>query len=121
MKKILVGILVLSMLIAPVQPFAFAGKVEWTDPVKTSWDVATYYPERILLNLGTGLENLTLGWTDILVRPHRVEFPPYGIVEGVFNSVIFTVGGALKVAFFWLPVNIPLPHGGVRLIEEWSE
>jgi len=69
--------------------------------------------------LGRGLQNGTLGWTELVARPQaEVQAKgaaglAKGLLDGVAYGTMRTVTGAAEVATFWLPLPVtyqpPLP------------
>jgi putative exosortase-associated protein (TIGR04073 family) len=62
--------------------------------------------------LGRGLQNGTLGWTELVARPQaevQAKGAPglvKGLLDGVAYGTIRTVTGAAEVATFWLPLPV---------------
>lgn len=78
------------------------------------WTKEEKYFEKISHKLGFGVLNLLTGWTAILFEPGLSDrfFP--GLGKGVLYAVTNTAGGALHAATFPIPLDLPLPEGGVR-------
>lgn len=90
---------------------AFAESSPWTDKPT--------YNEKAVGKLTFGLKNLTLGWTELIRRP--MEAPKNvkgvfgGLGEGIINTVVYTVGGALHTVTFPITsLDVPIRHGGVK-------
>jgi putative exosortase-associated protein (TIGR04073 family) len=72
--------------------------------------------------LSRGLQNGTLGWTEIVARSQaevQANGPRglvKGLLEGISHGTIRTVTGVAEVATFWspLPVRYRPPHSGPR-------
>ena len=85
------------------------------------WTTETTYQGKMMGKLGFGLKNLLLGWTEIIEQPvegakseHIAGFGK-GLFTGLYDGVLYTVGGALHVVTFPIvDVDVPLPEDGVR-------
>ena len=102
MKKIISLVVVLSMLLAPV---AFAAASPWTEE-KT-------YGEKTIGKLGYGLTNTLLGWTKIFSTPNEYSTEGKnvwsGVGQGLIDMGVTTVLGAVQLATFMIPADIPIP------------
>ncbi|MFH1208496.1 MAG: hypothetical protein V1673_02915 [Candidatus Omnitrophota bacterium] len=107
MKKIMSLVIVLSMILAPV---VFAAS-PWTEE-KT-------YGEKTVGKLGFGLTNTCLGWTKIFTTPNDYSNEGKnawsGVGQGFIDAVVVTIGGAVQLVTFPIPVDVPLPGNGVDL------
>lgn len=62
--------------------------------------------------LGRGLQNSTLGWTEVVSRPQAevAQNGASGLVKGLLDGValgtVRTVTGAAEVATFWSPLPV---------------
>ena len=105
MKKTLAMLLVLALL-----PACAIAASPWTE--------ADSYTDQITQKLDFGIKNLLTGWTEALTTPYEAkqadECVTKGFVEGVYNGLIYTVGGALHTATFFAPVDIPIKDNGVQ-------
>lgn len=81
---------------------------------KSPWTEETTYVEKSIHKLGFGLTNLTMGWTALLFEPVREENKFSGLAKGLWRTVTNTVGGVIHTATFPMPVDVPLPDGGVN-------
>ena len=106
-KKVSILILIFSLLAAP----AFAA----IDFKASPWTTKTGCVDKAVGKLGFGLKNLILGWTELFTEPYQQKSLA-GAGEGLFNTVADTVGGALHVVTFFLPIDVKLPQGGVDII-----
>src|SRR3989338_5871265 len=101
MKKIMSLVVILSMLLAPV---AFAAS-PWTEE-KT-------YGEKTAGKLGYGLTNTLLGWTKIFSTPNDYSSEGknvwQGVGQGLIDAGVTTVLGAVQLATFPIPADIPIP------------
>ena len=108
MKKA-VGIMLIVML-ALTPTLAFAA---------SPWTQGANYSERVGQKLQFGLTNTLLGWVDLFVEPNKAASAGgntwAGVGKGLTDSVLNTVGGALHLVTFPIPVDIPLPDDGVQL------
>jgi len=100
MKRFLLAVLIVMMAVSFVQAPAFAVEAE--------------YHKTVSNNLNSGLQNLLLGWTEIIMQPINDPAVLPGFLKGPLYAVIVTIGGALKIATFAIPIDIPLPDGGVN-------
>jgi len=107
MKKIMSLVVILSMLLAPV---VFAAS-PWTEE-KT-------YGDKAVGKLGFGLTNTVLGWTKMFTVPNDYSTEGKnawaGVGQGLIDAAVVTVGGAVQLVTFPLPVDVPLPGNGVDL------
>lgn len=101
-----IAALVLSlMIVAPV----YAGSFEPSD-----WTREPTYVGKISQKLGFGFLNITAGWMAILFEPCKDGQNFFvGVGKGVGYAVTNTAGGILHAATFPIPVDVPLPHGGI--------
>ena len=101
MKKIMSLVVILSMLLAPV---AFAAS-PWVDG-KT-------YGEKVSGKLGYGLTNTVLGWTKIFTTPNDYSSAKknvwQGVGQGVIDTAVTTVLGAVQLVTFAIPADIEIP------------
>lgn len=77
------------------------------------WTKETTYVEKSINKLGFGLLNGLTGWTALFFEPMREENKFTGIVKGAWRTLTNTAGGALHIVTFPIPVDLPLPDGGV--------
>lgn len=87
---------------------AYAGSFEPSD-----WVQESTYLEKISHKLGFGFLNMTAGWTAFFFEPAKDQNFFVGVGKGTVYSFTNTVGGVLHAATFPLPLDIPLPHGGI--------
>lgn len=111
MKKFITSILILNIFITPV---AFAES--FTSVKSSSWTKQESYGDKTVHKLGFGLLNITLGWVAIPFQISKnMDTNPYtGLAKGIWLTATNTVGGALHAATFPIPLDIPLPAGGVQ-------
>ena len=111
MKKFFISVLCLSIFLAPA---AFAESFTSVKP--SSWTQQASYGDKTVHKLGFGLLNLTVGWVAIpfQVDKHWDTNPYTGLAKGLWLTLTNTVGGVLHTATFPVPLDIPLPQGGVQ-------
>ena len=109
MKKTLAVVVLVVAAVFLTQTLAFAA---------SPWVAETTYAEKAGGKLGFGLKNALLGWTELLTRPVDYHDKGKNVFEGfgagVVYALIYTVGGALHAATFFVPVDIPLPNDGIQ-------
>ena len=107
MKK---AILIMLCVLTIMPSLGFAG---------SPWTEKTTYGDKLKGKLDFGLRNLLGGWTELITRPKEAydkkENFLYGVGRGLYNSIMFTVGGAVHVITFPIPIDVPLPGNGVQL------
>ena len=108
-KKVFALLLIFVLLAGPVfaaQPSPWTKEADWTG--------------KSLSKLGYGLKNVVLGWTEIFTQPSDAAKKGGNVVTGVgkglWNAVADTLGGAIHTVTFFIPVDVPLPDGGVSLM-----
>ena len=83
------------------------------------WTEKTSYGDKAVGKLEFGLKNLLGGWTELITQPkahHKGTEIFQSIGKGVWNTLVYTVGGALHVVTFPITnVDVPLPNNGVSL------
>ena len=101
MKKIMSLVVILSMLLAPV---AFAAS-PWVD--------GKNYGEKVGGKLGYGLTNTVLGWTKLFTTPNDYSSAKknvwQGVGQGMVDTVVTTVLGAVQLVTFPIPADIEIP------------
>jgi len=101
MKKIMSLVVILSMLLAPV---AFAA---------SPWADGKNYGEKVGGKLGFGLTNTALGWTKLFTTPNDYSSAKknvwQGVGQGVVDTVVTTVLGAVQLVTFPIPADIEIP------------
>lgn len=86
------------------------------------WADGATYSEKAVGKLKYGLTNTLLGWTSLFRTPaaevQAGSNVVVGIGKGVWNAVGQTVGGALHLVTFPIPmIDVPLPEGGTDLLQ----
>lgn len=111
MKRLIPLILTLSLFFAPV---AFAESFTSVKP--SIWTKQQSYGDKTVHKLGFGLLNITMGWTAIpfQITKHIDTNPFTGLAKGIWLAATNTVGGVLHAVTFPVPLDIPLPVGGVE-------
>ncbi len=122
-KAILLGALVCMVTLSPAFGFAgtgteTGGTSHTTCEFKASpWTEKTSYGDKMTGKLEFGLKNLLGGWTAIFSTPTHFQNEGknvyLGTAKGLVKGVIYTVGGALHTLTFPIPIDVPLPNGGV--------
>ncbi len=79
----------------------------------SSWTQEKTYADKISHKLGFGFLNITAGWLALFYEPAHAENFFQGCGEGILYAVTNTAGGLLHAATFPIPVDLPLPHGGI--------
>ncbi len=107
MKKAIVLMLCVFTLMPSL---AFAG---------SPWTEKTTYGDKMTGKLDFGLRNLLGGWTELITEPKAAYDSNgnilYGVGRGVYNSIMYTLGGAVHLVTFPVPIDVPLPENGVSL------
>lgn len=108
MKKLLIIPTLLCFLLS-------TPSVSYADP--SPWTNNATYLDKAFGKFEFGLLNFLGGWSEILTRPARYSEDDknffVGIGHGFLNGLIFTAGGAAHLVTFPVPIDIPLPEGGV--------
>lgn len=108
MKKI--SFLFLSFLI--FSQVSYAAPMSQFPP--SEWTNRKGYLSKTTGKLGFGLLNVVGGWTAISTEYYQQpeDNPAAAFIRSIARTVTNTVGGALHVATFPVPVDIRLPGGG---------
>ncbi len=109
MKK-QISILVFILFLIPQISFALPMN-EFPD---SSWTKGDGYVEKTVGKLGFGLVNVAGGWTALASEYHEKPETNIGaaFLRSIARTLTNTVGGALHVVTFPVPVDIRLPGGG---------
>ncbi|MDP3920636.1 MAG: hypothetical protein Q8R76_07515 [Candidatus Omnitrophota bacterium] len=109
MKKAILMLVLAAMVLTPINAFAAA----------SPWTQEATYSAKATAKLAYGFKNAVLGWTELFSVPEAYAAEDKnvlaGIGKGLCNSVVYTVGGLIHTATFLLPIDLPLPQGGVQL------
>lgn len=86
------------------------------------WTEKTTCQEKAAAKFAFGMKNVLFGWYG-LIKPAPCPFSKdadnekYCPVRGLMTAIGQTAGGALHVATFLLPIDIPLPGNGTQLLK----
>ncbi len=100
--------LVALILFCVVAGSAHAGSLEPSD-----WTCEPTYLGKISQKLGFGFLNITAGWTALFFEPAKHQNFFIGVAKGIGYTLTNTAGGILHAATFPIPLDIPLPQGGI--------
>lgn len=78
------------------------------------WTKQTLYFDKISHKLGFGFLNITTGWTALFWEPSRPGNTFAGIGRGILYAITYTAGGAVHAVTFPVPLDVPLPEGGLQ-------
>lgn len=78
------------------------------------WTKQRPYFEKISHKLGFGLLNVLTGWDALFFEPVLNDNMWAGLGKALIYPVTNTAGGAIHALTFPIPVDVPLPEGGVR-------
>ena len=83
------------------------------------WTQEATYGDKITKKLEYGFMNFLGGWTEAYRQPasakaHNENYAA-ATSRGLYHALTYTVGGALQMATFPFPFDIPLPNGGLSL------
>ena len=114
MKKAMGMLIILALLTAPTLGFA--------EKAASPWVQETTYSGKVVGKFNYGFKNLLLGWTQIFYQPYKAQKDGTdqwkALGKGLFwDFPVDTVLGAAHAATFLIPVDIPIPDGGVNLSE----
>ena len=94
--------------------FSFVAGTAHAGPFESSdWTHEPTYLGKIEQKLGFGFLNITVGWTALFFEPCKDQNFFVGVGKGIGYMVTNTVGGVLHAATFPIPLDIPLPNGGI--------
>ena len=112
MNKKLALVMLMIAILAGTQTLGFAADA-------SPWTTETTYMAKTGNKLSFGLKNALLGWTELFTVPAKSHEDGKNLIEGfgtgILNTVIYTVGGVLHAGTFFIPVDVPLPNGGVQI------
>lgn len=125
--KLALFAIILSIVTAQTSAFAWVrsdGEVAFTVSMteeyeQSSWTSEIDYPAQVMMKLIFGAKNLLLGWTDLFTEPNHSseigEAGTIGMMRGLKDTFLNTIGGALHLATFPITSFDPtLPQGGVK-------
>ena len=108
-----VGCAVLVIILSSIcVPVSYSATFENWKP--SPWIKKEPYMEKIINKLGFGLTNGLTGWTALFFEPYCAQNKWTGLVKGAWRTITNTAGGALHIVTFPIPIDLPLPDGGVR-------
>ena len=110
MKKITLMLVLLAFTFSMVPGTVLAGSTE-----PSPWTSENTWADKTIGKLDFGFKNFLGGWTELITetKDHDNKLEGFGV--GLWNTVVYTVGGVLHLATFPVPVDVPLPDGGVEL------
>ena len=111
MIKLFRTFLIFALMFSAISANAHAKFENWK---ASPWTQEKTYIEKSVGKFGCGLMNLATGWTAILFEPTRYSNPFTGVAKGLWRTITNTAGGAIHLVTFPIPVDIPLPDGGVQ-------
>ena len=113
------AILCTALLLAFCIPcnIALAEEVAHDSWKSSPWTRTHPYFNQIGHKLGFGVLNLGTGWMALFHEPFRPGGFFKGFVRGIAYTVIYEGGGGLHAVTFPIPVDIPLPRGGLSFEE----
>ena len=106
-KTMFVMVLALIAALAPAMAFA-----------ASPWTQKADYSGKVTAKFQYGFRNTLLGWTKLFSDPEEAgkqkTCVAKGIVKGLVDTVLVTVGGALHLVTFLVPqIDVPIPGNGV--------
>ncbi len=75
------------------------------------WTKEKSYTEKISHKAGFGIMNIGTGWMALLFEPYYAGWK--GLATGPFYAVTNTAGGIIHAITFPIPLDVPLPQGGI--------
>lgn len=116
-RNLLLGLVVLAF--SSSASFIYAEDVFEASP----WTKASSYGDKVQQKYVFGMQNILLGWTEILTEKAEARKDGASInqmlhagLRGVCNALADTAGGLLHVLTFPIPVDFPLPEGGTDIV-----
>lgn len=105
MKKIIAVLMLLCVFAAPAM-------------AASPWTEESTYSGKVVGKLNFGFKNALLGWTELFYEPHAAAVDGKsawaGLGKGLVDFPLNTIGGAVHLVTFLIPVDVPLPHNGVN-------
>lgn len=80
----------------------------------SSWTTQKNYSDKISHKLGFGFMNTATGWTALFYEPTKPGNKLAGLAKGIGYTVSNTAGGLIHAVTFPIPVDVPLPGGGIN-------
>lgn len=103
-KKILLFLLTLYLIFS---------KSSFAALESSSWTKESNYSDKVTHKLGFGFLNAVTGWTALLFEPAKPGNMFTGLAKGLGYTITNTAGGLIHAATFPIPVDVPLPGGGI--------
>ena len=88
---------------------AFAANFE-----PSPWTEQEAYRDKVTHKLGFAALNVITGWTALLFETSKSSNFLVGLTKGTLRGLSNTLGGAVHAVTFPIPVDVPLPGGGVK-------
>lgn len=83
------------------------------------WTQETTWVKKSEQKLIFGLKNALGGVSELFTKPMDYHKEGKNVAEGVwkglFNTITYTIGGALHVVTFPIPIDVPIPDNGIKL------
>lgn len=98
--------LILMMALLPAPASANLKASSWTEVDDT-------YFNKIGHKLGFGIQNILTGWSAIFFEPYYEPNKLIGLIKGIGYTLTNTAGGLIHAATFPIPLDVPLPEGGI--------
>ena len=111
LPPLVLAVLVCSGSFAAICDDCFAAIENWQP---SPWVKTEPYVEKSINKLGFGLLNAFTGWTALFFEPSRYENKFTGVAKGIWRTVTNTAGGIIHTVTFPLPIDFPLPDGGIH-------
>jgi hypothetical protein len=107
LTRLIVSAIFFSFILVPILP-----KTSYAEIFPRSyWTREKTYMDKISHKLGFGVLNLTAGWTALFYEPYYEGWK--GLGTGLLYTVTNTAGGAIHAVTFPIPLDVPLPQGGI--------
>ncbi len=113
----ILALILLTVLINVSAPLSYGAFPQFES---SPWTRENTYSEKTIQKLGFGLLNILTGWVSFFFEPYHDKNFFKGLAKGTLRTVTNTAGGALHTVTFPIPVDIPLPGGGVEFYREAS-
>src|SRR3989338_4159111 len=109
MKKFFAMMVLAALVLAPAVVFA--------EP--SPWTTASTYNEKAVGKFKFGFKNTFLGAVDLFQEPYAEIKNDGNVWAGIGKGLIDTVanvsGGIVHLGTFFIPLDLPLPDGGVQI------
>ncbi len=104
------------------------GGAKWTlsmdkNYTPSPWTSEMGYGNQAMGKLGFGVKNLLLGWTTLFTEPKEAADSGGNVFKGIGVGLLHAVGNELGgvahvVTFPLTQIDVPLPQGGVQLLNK---